>query len=148
MVHLDFVCQPYRDQMDAGRYFLHEHPASASSWEERCSASLLGWTDSGLEYEADPRQIEHMMVDLGLEGAKTVGTAGVKIDAAKSRADQPLGWEKHTLHRAITARGKYVCADRPDTQFASKELCRWMAGPTESGLHGLKRLGKYLEGHT
>ena len=81
---------------------------------------IVRWNKSGLEYKADPRQIEHIIVDLGLEGAKTVGTAGVKLDAAKSREDQLLGWEKHTLHRAITARGNYVAAERPDTQFASK----------------------------
>ena len=102
----------------------------------------MRWTNAGLEYEADPRQIEHMIADLGLEGAKTVGTAGVKVDASKSRADQLLGREKHTLYRAITARGNYVAADKSDTQFASKELCRWMAGPTESALQGLKRLGR------
>ena len=41
MVHLEFVCQLYRDQLEAGRYFFHEHPASASSWQERCVASIL-----------------------------------------------------------------------------------------------------------
>ena len=31
-VHLSFCCQIYLDQVKAGRYFLHEHPASADSW--------------------------------------------------------------------------------------------------------------------
>ena len=32
MVHLDFVCELYRYQLEQGRYFLHEHPDGASSW--------------------------------------------------------------------------------------------------------------------
>ena len=30
--HMEFVIQLYRQQMDAGRLFLHEHPAQATSW--------------------------------------------------------------------------------------------------------------------
>ena len=41
MIHLEFVCKLYRDQVDAGRYFLHEHPVAASSWQERCVAEML-----------------------------------------------------------------------------------------------------------
>ena len=31
-VHITFVVQLYRDQVEGGRYFLHEHPVGASSW--------------------------------------------------------------------------------------------------------------------
>ena len=34
--HLEFVCDLYREQMRHGRYFLHEHPAYATSWQEPC----------------------------------------------------------------------------------------------------------------
>ena len=40
-----------------------------------------------------------------------------------------------------------MAADRPETQFAGKEVCRWMASPTELGLAGLKRLGRFIAGH-
>ncbi len=33
IVHMDFVAELYGEQMQDGRYFLHEHPLSASSWE-------------------------------------------------------------------------------------------------------------------
>ena len=33
--------------------------------------------------------------------------------------------------RAVAARANYLGLDRPDLQFASKELCREMAKPTE-----------------
>ena len=30
--HLEFCVELYREQAKAGRYFVHEHPAYASSW--------------------------------------------------------------------------------------------------------------------
>ena len=37
--------------------------------------------------------------------------------------------------------------DRPKTQFAVKECCRWMSAPTELALRALKRVGRFVEGH-
>ena len=34
MVHMRFTMELYKMQHEAGRYFLHEHPASAMSWAE------------------------------------------------------------------------------------------------------------------
>ena len=31
--HLNFVCRLYRLQASEGRYYLHEHPATATSWQ-------------------------------------------------------------------------------------------------------------------
>ena len=33
-IHFEFCASLYQIQADQGRYFLHEHPASASSWKE------------------------------------------------------------------------------------------------------------------
>ena len=33
-LHLAFCMEMYREQIKSGRYFLHEHPWSASSWKE------------------------------------------------------------------------------------------------------------------
>ena len=32
-MHLEFCVSLYREQLKNGRYFLHEHPAHASSWQ-------------------------------------------------------------------------------------------------------------------
>ena len=40
-VHLKFATQIYREQIEGGRFFLHEHPDHARSWEEQCVAELL-----------------------------------------------------------------------------------------------------------
>ena len=39
-VHLLFCARLYREQLEAGRYFLHEHPKSATSWMEKCMKNL------------------------------------------------------------------------------------------------------------
>ena len=41
-VHLEFVASLYRDQLDAGRYFLHEHPRWATSWSVACIEKIAG----------------------------------------------------------------------------------------------------------
>ena len=39
--HLEFCAKLYTIQWRSGRYFLHEHPAEASSWEEKCITGIL-----------------------------------------------------------------------------------------------------------
>ena len=56
---------------------------------------LVRWTEAGLEYEADPRQAERIVGDLALEGAKTVGSPGVKVTREMAERDTPLTLEKH-----------------------------------------------------
>ena len=36
LVHFDFMCEMYHEQLNEGHYFLHEHPAGATSWGEEC----------------------------------------------------------------------------------------------------------------
>ena len=39
--HMEFVTQLYREQVEGGRYFLHEHPKFATSWAEKCMKDLM-----------------------------------------------------------------------------------------------------------
>ena len=39
--HVAFVAELYQIQLDSGRYFLHEHPAGATSWQLNCVQALL-----------------------------------------------------------------------------------------------------------
>ena len=43
--HMKFCAKIYAIQWRTGRYFLHEHPEGASSWEEQCIKSLLAKED-------------------------------------------------------------------------------------------------------
>ena len=40
-VHLEFVLRMYQKQLARGTHFLHEHPATADSWEEDSVKDLL-----------------------------------------------------------------------------------------------------------
>ena len=40
--HVRLCCSIYRYQIDQNRYFLHEHPAYATSWQEECMRGLMG----------------------------------------------------------------------------------------------------------
>ena len=40
-LHLEWCCRLYRQQMQRGAYFLHEHPNLATSWQERCVKEVL-----------------------------------------------------------------------------------------------------------
>ena len=108
---------------------------------------IARWTAGGLEYDADPRQAERLVADLGLEDAKRVGTPGVKQTFDMVSRDKPLAADKHTAFRAIAARGNYLGPDRPEAQYATKEICRWMSAPSEIGVQAFKRLGRCLESH-
>ena len=132
------------------RYELTENarlgPGAADDKEAKILNRIVRWTAEGLEYEADPRQCERLIRGLGLEGAKTLGTAGVKATAEQALADEALPQEKVTPFRAMAARANYLAADRPECQFACKEICRWMSAPTAQSLAALKRVGRFLEG--
>ena len=69
-------------------------------------------------------------MDLGLAGAKTTATPGVKVTSEMASRDEPLEPGKHTAFRGVAARGNYLPADRPDIQYSCKEICRWMAQPS------------------
>ena len=52
-----------------------------------------------------------------------------------------------TNFRALAARCNYLAADRPECQFAPKEICRFMAKPTTLSAEALKRMGRYIHGY-
>ena len=107
---------------------------------------IIRWTPEGVEYEADPRQVERLLEETGLEGANSVATPGVKMLAQQYADDEHLPETENTAYRARAARANYLAADRPDIQFAAKESCRWMSQPTKLGMEGLKRMTRYLVG--
>ena len=47
---------------------------------------------------------------------------------------------------AIGAMCNYLQPDRPDIQYAIKEVCRLMSRPTPRAWEMLKPIGRYLEG--
>ncbi len=108
---------------------------------------IIRWLDHSIEYECDPRQIERLVAECGLEGAKAVATPGVKATFQELHEDSAeLPGHLTTAFRGAAARGNYLAADRLDVQFACKEVCRWMSRPSLHAWKAMKRLCRYLAG--
>ena len=106
---------------------------------------MLEWTESEIRYAPDQRHGEIICKDMGLgDNSKGVVTPGVKEPWEE---DVELGPQESSKSRALVARANYLAQDRMDIQFATKELCREMAKPTERAWRGLKRLARYLKEH-
>ena len=105
---------------------------------------IVEWKGSSICYEADQRHAEIICDELGF-GAESKGvvTPGTKQEMSEENERKlEAGWASR--YRALVARANYLAQDRPDIQFATKELCREMSDPTLRGWNGLKRLGRYL----
>ncbi len=61
-------------------------------------------------------------------------------------AGEALGSADATVFRALAARANYLAQDRPDIQYAVKEIARRMSRPTGRDWILLKRLARYLLG--
>ena len=122
-------------------------PAGNDQKEATVLNRVVRWTPAGLEYEADPRQVERLLeeIDLAGDGVNGSATPGVKTLAHQTCEEKELPPELVSPYRAWAARANYLAADRPDAQFAAKEVCRYMATPTTTAMCALKRLCRYLK---
>ena len=124
---------------------------------------VISWSEESLTYEADQRHAEILIRELGLQDARPVATPGARDEANKAsqvevnahgsivtkeddQNNPPLKSEEATKFRALTARANYLAQDRPEAQYAIKEIARRMATPRVNDWLLLKRLGRYLLG--
>jgi hypothetical protein len=122
-------------------------PGPNDAKEGRVLNRVIRWLDGRIEYECDPRQIERLIAECGLDGAKAVATPGLKATFKELEEDSvELPSHLATVFRGAAARGNYLAADRLDSQFACKEICRWMSRPSRHAWKSLKRLCRYLAG--
>ena len=107
---------------------------------------MFSWSQDGIQYGADQRHANIVVDELGLKDSKPVSTPGSKEDVDRMLLDlrEPLGPGESTQYRALAARLNYFAPDRPDIQFATKEVARHMANPTIGNWLLMKRLGRYL----
>ena len=124
-------------------------PGVSDDKEARVLNRIVRWTDKGIEYEADPRQVERLLEELELEGegVKGVVTPGVKVLSHQAQNEQPLPEAGHTQFRRVAAIANFPALDRPDIIYAAKEVCRFMSKPTDVAMMAIKRLGRYLKDH-
>ena len=134
-----------------GKYAITNRGRLGSSQEDEKYMILLNrvirWVDGiGLEIEADPRQGERLVAQLGMTGSNPVSTPGVKATVQELEADEPICDARGKVFQGGSARSNYVGPDRPETQFATKECCRRMSQPTEVSMEALKRIARFFEG--
>ena len=70
---------------------------------------MIRWEPTGIEYEADPRQVERMFEETRPEGADAVATPGTKLLAAQIADDVELPASEITGYPARAARANYFC---------------------------------------
>ena len=86
------------------------------------------------------------VISLELEACSSVSTLGTKETSDGTANARPLAKEAEMSFRAAAARSNYLSIDRPDCQFASKEMCRLMTTPKRMVHAALERLRRYLAG--
>ena len=75
------------------------------------------------------------------------GSLGCGPQSVSSGAEaRKLDREGMKLYRSAVARCNYLAADRYETAFTTKELCRSMSSPSENDLVAVKRLCRFLRG--
>ena len=96
---------------------------------------------------------------LNLKDAKGVDTPGINEPKSSNAHESKLATEDErsasycltkaeaTAYRGCAARSNYLGLDRPELQFAAKEVGRYMSNPTVNDIAALKRLGRYVKQH-
>ena len=120
MVHLKFVESLYREQMENGRYFLHEHPEWATSWAAAPIAGLM-----------KDERVKRVRADQCMYGAKvqfgsSLGTPILKPTGFMSNAHalletlpNPCRRRRRWRRSLATDRGRPTWASRTRTASAS-----------------------------
>ena len=78
------------------------------------------WRRNCIAYKADPHHAKIAIRMLGLEGAKSMATPGVKHKVVPEDDDPLLNSGQSTLYRSVAARYNFSAQDRVDIQYVTK----------------------------
>ena len=98
--------------------------------------------NDGIHYEADPRQADIIIRDLGLANSNGAVTPCEREDLGKTGSS--LTAKDATMYRALVARANFLAQDRSYLGFALKEPSRKMSDPHDVDWECLERLGRYV----
>ena len=104
----------------------------------------LHWGREGIVYQHDPRHVDVLVKELGLENGNTVQTPAAPV-AAEEEESEVLSQTQHHRYRSQVARCLFLSQDRADITFIVNELCQTMSSPTLQSMAKLKRLTRYLK---
>ena len=106
------------------------------------------WTESGVEFEADPRHRQILAEYFGF----TEESAAAAFNGDRERKEDGLNDEadmvksEATEFRGMVARLNYLAQDSPDLQYTSKEISKEMSRPRKGAWARLKKAVRYLIG--
>ena len=88
---------------------------------------ILEWKSDRITFEADPRHVDMIIKGMGLVNGK--GSDVVGNEVKQSEGEEKLCKEDAFKFRSLAARCNFLTMDRPDLQYACKEICRRMSSP-------------------
>jgi hypothetical protein len=105
----------------------------------------LRWMEDKIEYEADSRHADVIIEEcevMSMKPSKVPGVSEPEIDKEENDQEE----SQKTKFRGVAARINYLAMDRPDLQYAAKNLCRRMANPRISDWEKARKIAKYIKG--
>jgi len=106
----------------------------------------INWTSRGLEWHGDDKLRNTLLEEWGMNNSSGVNTPGLRDEREKLSEDIKIEDKKRIARfRRGAAQANYLSLDNPKLAFASKEISRGMASPTEGDEKKLKRLVRYLK---
>jgi hypothetical protein len=106
----------------------------------------IRWSDEGISIEGNNKYVDLMATEWNLKGQSVLSTTGSAEDKRDPGGEEALGPHEATAFRRSAAMGIYMAQDRGDLSYASKEIARGMATPTQKDAIKLKKLIRYLLG--
>ena len=95
-------------------------------------------------YQHDPRHVDVLVKDLGLEHGNSVQTPAA-LGALEEEESEPLSQDQHHRYRSLVARYLFLSQDRADITFIVNELCQKMSNSNQQSLARLNRLARFLK---
>ena len=92
-------------------------------------------------YQHDPRHVDVLVKDLGLEHGNSVQTPATP-DVTEEEESELLSQDQRHRYRSQVARCLFLSQDRADITFVN-ELCQKMSSANEQSLAKLERLARY-----
>ena len=147
----DFVFTgPTEKLMEVERKMTSVHPIKAKVISYGSSKSIktlnrrMHWGERGIMYQHDPRHVDVLVKDPGLEHGNSVQTPAAP-GALEEEESEPLSQDQHHRYRSLVARCLFLSQDRADITRIVNELCQKMSNPNQQSLARLKRLARYLK---
>ena len=81
----------------------------------------LRWGERGVVYQHDPRHVDVLVKELGLEHGNSVQTPAAP-DVTEEEGSEPLSQDQHQRYRPQVARCLFLSQDRADITFIVNEL--------------------------